>query len=195
MRNKQYLTAIRPLDGVLAMSTMRFADEVVPRSRRSTSSRPRGQARRQGAEDGRRSSSTALAADWKPEQYHDTYAEELRKRIKAKTGRARKIVDEAVPPSRRANVVDLMAALEASLKKAKRPRRTHGEQRDEERVADADEGPPRDLSQEARLRGHLRAFGRNRTARRSTEGSGSSCNATGPAACTTTSVSRTTACS
>ena len=32
MRNKQYLAAIRPLDGVLAMSTMRFADEVVPRS-------------------------------------------------------------------------------------------------------------------------------------------------------------------
>ena len=32
MRNKQYLTAIRPLDGVLAMSTMRFADEVVPRA-------------------------------------------------------------------------------------------------------------------------------------------------------------------
>ena len=31
MRNKQYLVAIRPLDGVLAMSTMRFADEVVPR--------------------------------------------------------------------------------------------------------------------------------------------------------------------
>ena len=26
----------------------------------------------------------ALTADWKPEQYHDTYAEELRKRIKAK---------------------------------------------------------------------------------------------------------------
>ena len=32
MRNKQYLTAIRPLDGALAMSTMRFADEVVPRA-------------------------------------------------------------------------------------------------------------------------------------------------------------------
>src|SRR5215218_1202429 len=31
MRNKQYLAAIRPLDGALAMSTMRFADEVVPR--------------------------------------------------------------------------------------------------------------------------------------------------------------------
>ena len=32
MRNKQYLTAVRPLDGALAMSTMRFADEVVPKS-------------------------------------------------------------------------------------------------------------------------------------------------------------------
>ena len=32
MRNKQYLAAVRPLDGALAMSTMRFADEVVPRS-------------------------------------------------------------------------------------------------------------------------------------------------------------------
>jgi len=30
MRNKQY-PAIRPLDGALAMSTMRFADEVVDR--------------------------------------------------------------------------------------------------------------------------------------------------------------------
>ena len=32
MRNKQYLAAIRPLDGALAMSTMRFADEVVPQA-------------------------------------------------------------------------------------------------------------------------------------------------------------------
>ena len=32
MRNKQYLAAVRPLDGALAMSTMRFADEVVSRS-------------------------------------------------------------------------------------------------------------------------------------------------------------------
>src|SRR4051794_34641318 len=33
MRNKQYLAALRPLDGALAMSTMRFADEVVARSK------------------------------------------------------------------------------------------------------------------------------------------------------------------
>src|SRR5947207_5667940 len=32
IRTKQYLAAIRPLDGVLALSTMRFADEVVSTS-------------------------------------------------------------------------------------------------------------------------------------------------------------------
>jgi DNA end-binding protein Ku len=32
MRTKQYLAAIRPLEGVLALSTMHFADEVVARS-------------------------------------------------------------------------------------------------------------------------------------------------------------------
>lgn len=33
MRTKQYLAAIRPLQGVLAMSTMRFADEVIEKKR------------------------------------------------------------------------------------------------------------------------------------------------------------------
>ncbi len=32
MRNKQYLTAVRPLEGALAMSTMHFADEIVSRT-------------------------------------------------------------------------------------------------------------------------------------------------------------------
>ena len=41
MRNKQYLAAIRPLDGALAVSTMRFHDEVM-RRRTSTRSRPAG---------------------------------------------------------------------------------------------------------------------------------------------------------
>ena len=40
--------------------------------------------------------STALGADWKPKRYHDTYTEELRKRIKAKdTGKGKKVADDA----------------------------------------------------------------------------------------------------
>ena len=30
LRNKEHLAAIRPMDGVLTLTTMRFADEVVP---------------------------------------------------------------------------------------------------------------------------------------------------------------------
>jgi DNA end-binding protein Ku len=59
----------------------------------------------------------SLAGDWKPEQYHDTYAEELRRRIKAKD-QGKEIVEEAAPEPT-ADVVDLMEALEASVQKAK----------------------------------------------------------------------------
>ena len=119
MRNKQYLAAIRPLDGVLAMSTMRFADEVVPRARHRRAADARGQARRQGADAWPTQLIDALAADWKPERYHDTYTEELRARIEAKgDGADTEIQDDEPEPS--ADIVDLTEALERSLKKAKR---------------------------------------------------------------------------
>jgi DNA end-binding protein Ku len=123
MRNKQYLTAVRPLDGALAMSTMRFADEVVDRrdvegvpDRRA---KPEAKALKLATQI-----VDSLAAEWKPEQYHDTYAEELRDRIEAKD-RGEEVVDEPSAP-KRAEVVDLMEALEASVKAAK-GRRSSGE--------------------------------------------------------------------
>ena len=82
MRNKQYLAAIRPLDGVLAMSTMRFADEIVPRS--EIDDLPR----RSKPDAGNLRIATqlldAMSSDWDPRRYHDTFTEELRDRIAAK---------------------------------------------------------------------------------------------------------------
>jgi DNA end-binding protein Ku len=116
MRNKQYLTAIRPLDGALALSTMRFADEVVPRSEidevPSRRSKPDAKAMKLATQI-----VDALAADWKPEQYHDTYAEELRDRIKAKD--AGEEVVETEEPKKDAEVLDLMEALQASVEASK----------------------------------------------------------------------------
>ena len=57
----------------------------------------------------------SLAGDWKPEQYHDTYAEELRKRIVAKDKAKGNGGEDGAGPRARAEVVDLMAALEASV--------------------------------------------------------------------------------
>ena len=123
MRNKQYLTAIRPLDGALAMSTMRFADEVVPRKavdgvpdRRV---KPDAKALKLATQI-----VDSLAGEWEPDRYHDTYAEELRSRIEAKDkGEEIVTADEGEP---KADVLDLMEALEASVRDAKAGRASRG---------------------------------------------------------------------
>jgi DNA end-binding protein Ku len=112
MRNKQYLAAIRPLDGALAMSTMRFADEVVPRADIE------GMPRRSKPDTKALSMATslidALASDWDPKQYHDTYTEELRARIKAKD-EGKEIVEPEEAEPTGGKVLDLMEALQASV--------------------------------------------------------------------------------
>ena len=116
MRNKEYLAAIRPLDGVLAMSTMRFADEIVPRrdidelpSRRSKPA-PKELSMALKLLD-------SLESDWDPKQYKDTYVEELRKRIEAKD--AGKEITTEEPAQRSADVIDLSEALQRSLEDAR----------------------------------------------------------------------------
>lgn len=113
MRNKQYLTAIRPLDGALAMSTMRFADEVVSKvdidempSRRSKPAPKEMKLAKQILD--------ALAGDWDPAQYHDTYTEELTKLIEARD-RGDEVVEEEDAAPKDAKVLDLMEALQASI--------------------------------------------------------------------------------
>jgi DNA end-binding protein Ku len=117
MRNKQYLAAIRPLDGALVMSTMRFADEVVPRTEvdglPARRAKPEAKALKLATQI-----VDSLAGDWKPEQYHDTYAEELRDRIERKEA-GEELVEEAGTTAPDTNVLDLMEALEKSVKDAK----------------------------------------------------------------------------
>ena len=120
MRNKQYLAAIRPLEGFLAMSTLRFADEVIARSEIDAlpSRRPRADAKELRLAT---QIVDALEADWKPTKYHDTYTEELRELIERRAKGETVTIDEA--PAEKAEVLDLMAALSASVAAAKRGRR------------------------------------------------------------------------
>jgi DNA end-binding protein Ku len=122
MRDRQRLAAIRPLDGALALSTMRFADEVVGRGELDAipdrRRKPEGKALKLATQI-----IDSLAADWKPEQYRDTYTDELRARIAAKDREdaggegGSEAGDEDPEPSR--NVVDLMAALERSVEQSR----------------------------------------------------------------------------
>jgi DNA end-binding protein Ku len=67
----------------------------------------------------------SLTSDWKPDRYHDTYAEDLRSRIEAKD-KGKEVVEEDRTEEPTADVVDLMSALEASVRKAKGARSTKG---------------------------------------------------------------------
>lgn len=128
MREKQYLCAIRPYGKGLALSTMLFADEVVPQSdvegipsRRPSVSAREKQLAAQIVD--------ALARDWNPKRYHDTYQEQLRHIIKAKQRGETIEVEE--PAEESGKVIDLMEALEASLEErsARGRRRTRKERR------------------------------------------------------------------
>jgi DNA end-binding protein Ku len=120
MRRKQYLAAIRPIEGALALSTMRFADEVVPSTAidgiPSRSGKPRQQELDLAAQI-----IDSLATDWEPERYHDTYTEELRSLIKRRSkGSKAEPEQEPEPEEEPDKVVDLMAALEASVRRARK---------------------------------------------------------------------------
>ncbi len=115
MRNNQYLAAIRPLDGALAMSTMRFEDQIVARE-----DIPGLDVERDEPTEKELALATqiieSLASEWDPGQYHDTYTAELRRLITAKD-EGDEIVTEEEPAG--AKVLDLMAALEASVAAAR----------------------------------------------------------------------------
>lgn len=123
MRNTQYLTAVRPLDGALAMSTMRFADDVVPKSDLDDVPSRTGKARPKELELAT-AIIEALASDWKPERYHDTYTEMVRDLIERKAKGEEITVEAEAPGSSSGNVVDLMEALQASVDEAKKGRRS-----------------------------------------------------------------------
>ncbi len=123
MRNKQYVAALRAQDGKLLMSTMVFADEVV---------KIESIDELEGLDEIDISSKEvkmaealveSLSASFEPDKYRDEYREQVLDLIERKAGGEEFEAPAAVaaPPK----VVDLMAALEASVKAAKDARKRH----------------------------------------------------------------------
>jgi DNA end-binding protein Ku len=115
MRSKESLVAIRPLDDVLCLETMRYADEVLPRSgllgEDMTAAEPSERELTMA-----RQLVEALSGRFEPDRYHDQYREQLRELIDRKAA-GEEIVAEPTTEEPGA-VLDLMAALEASLARA-----------------------------------------------------------------------------
>jgi DNA end-binding protein Ku len=119
MRNKQYLAAIRPLDKVLGVSTMRFHDEVVSPS--DIEGIPTGRSAPRAAPGEVKMAAQiidSMSREWDPKRYEDTYRVQVLDFLKKKAAGKEIVVEEE--PEEQAEVVDLMAALEASLEAAKK---------------------------------------------------------------------------
>ena len=124
MRTKQYLAALRPKDGMLVMSTMVYADEV------------NDPAQLDGVEDmhdvdvSERELRMAeqlidsLTEPFEPGRYEDTYRNQVLDLIDRKAAGEEEVV-AAPAPAAEEKVVDLMAALEASVRDAKEARKRH----------------------------------------------------------------------
>ena len=128
MRTKQYLVAIRPVGDALVMSTMNFVDEVVPQD--DLEGLPTGRIEVSDRELKMANQLIeSLATDFDPEKYHDTYRERVLELIEQKAAGKEIVAPKA--PDKPAPVVDLMAALEASLNAAKEGRKAKASDDDE----------------------------------------------------------------
>jgi DNA end-binding protein Ku len=114
LRSKEYLVLVRVRDDRLALTTMRFHDEVRPAKDVDTGGRKPARAQLDAA----KKLVEALSTDWDPGRYEDCYRERLLDVIERKR-KGRKITvakpdraDSGPPP-------DIMAALRESLERAR----------------------------------------------------------------------------
>ena len=108
--NREYLVAVRPLDGVLALHTMRFADELVDPGDLDIPTPSRAPSKREIEMAGKLVDS--LHERFDPDAFHDSYRERVLELIETKaSGKEPELPEIEVQQ----DSTDLAAALEASL--------------------------------------------------------------------------------
>ncbi|MFC5510130.1 Ku protein [Massilia jejuensis] len=139
IRVKQHLAALHCLGNAIVMTTLRYPDEI----RDPADLKIPARNARNALSDKELKMAMALvegmSEQWEPEQYHDTYREDVMalidKKIKAKQTKTITMPDKDEKPARPTNVVDLVSLLQASL--GKKPGKTASADGD-----DDDEPPP-----------------------------------------------------
>jgi DNA end-binding protein Ku len=115
LRNKEYLAVIRPYEGVLMLETMYFADEV--RSvKQVIDNPPDTKSLRKQDLDMAVNLIESMTTEWDPKKYHDSYTERVNDLVEAK---AKNETFEAPEEETGGDVVDLTAALRASIEKVR----------------------------------------------------------------------------
>ena len=134
MRTKQYLAAIRPVDGRLVLSTMVYADEVVAPSEVELFDGLDDVELKENELAMARQLISSLEADFEPNKHTDTYRLAVIDLIDRKVA-GEETVFIAASDDEVGSVVDLMAALEASVAEAKKARTRHPTAKPEKKQA------------------------------------------------------------
>jgi DNA end-binding protein Ku len=114
-RNKEHLAALRPADGVLTLTTMRFADEVVSPSELEEVL-PEGKQKVAKKEvEMAEQLIDSLTTDFDPSAYRDEYREQLLALIERKAEGKDVLAAPEVEAPQPTKAPDLMAALEESI--------------------------------------------------------------------------------
>jgi DNA end-binding protein Ku len=134
MRSKQYLAALRPKDGMLVLSTMVYADEVndsfeLGEIEDAANTKVSDKELKMAAQ-----LIESLTEPFEPEQFEDTYRNQVLDLVERKAAGEEEVVAAPAPKSEE-RVVDLMAALEASVKEAKASRGRHPTSKSSSRVS------------------------------------------------------------
>ena len=124
MRSKQYLCAIRPKDGKLLLSTMVYADEVNSPAEIKEFEAVESADLNEREVNMAKQLVESLSGEFNPEQFHDTHREKVLELIERKAAGETGLVEVPAAPTED-KVVDLMAALEASVAAAKEARKRH----------------------------------------------------------------------
>jgi DNA end-binding protein Ku len=148
MRSKQYVAIMRPREGHLVLSMLVYEDEINPASQipefdqlEDVDITPKELAMAEQLIE-------SLSAQWQPEQFHDSYRDELLDLIHAKDAGEERVVAALEAPSDD-TVIDLMAALEASVAAAREARGRHPTAQDgsdEDTTAEADDAGDADAA-------------------------------------------------
>jgi DNA end-binding protein Ku len=116
LRNKEHLAAIRPMDDVLTLTTMRFHDEVTSPADLDgevfEEEKPKKPEKREL--EMAKQLIESLASDFKPDSYRDEYREELLDLLQQKAA-GEDVVSAPSEEPEPTKAPDLMAALEESL--------------------------------------------------------------------------------
>jgi DNA end-binding protein Ku len=137
IRSRQHLAAVVPLERVLVMNTLRFANEIRPVTELALPEAG------QGALSGKELAMAErlvddMTVDWDAEQYRDTYTDDLMRRIEARirAGETHTVTSpskESAPSRAGAEVIDLVSLLRRSLEKGKGGESPSGDKGESER--------------------------------------------------------------